>query len=75
MINVIVQGNIIVTRIKRGGYIFVMWVGDHEPKHIHVFRDDELILKWDALDRKPILGVPGARLKRLLDELEAKGRL
>jgi hypothetical protein len=23
-------------KIRRGGYIFEWWIGDHEPKHIHV---------------------------------------
>jgi hypothetical protein len=23
-------------RIRRGGYIFEWWIGDHPPRHIHV---------------------------------------
>ncbi len=23
-------------RIRRGGYIFEWWVGDHPPRHVHV---------------------------------------
>ena len=33
--------------IRRGGYIFIAWIGDHSPRHIHVYRDEKLILKWD----------------------------
>jgi len=36
-----------VGRIRRGGYIFVTWVGDHSPRHVHVYDDDTLIMKWD----------------------------
>lgn len=24
-------------RIRRGGYIFIWWIGDHSPRHVHVF--------------------------------------
>jgi hypothetical protein len=23
-------------KIRRDGYIFEWWIGDHEPKHIHI---------------------------------------
>lgn len=23
-------------KIRRGGYIFEWWIGDHKPKHVHV---------------------------------------
>jgi len=39
-----------VSKIRRGGYVFVTWVGDHPPRHVHVYRDGELVAKWD-LDR------------------------
>jgi hypothetical protein len=27
-------------RIRRGGYIFISWIGDHPPRHVHVYDDD-----------------------------------
>jgi hypothetical protein len=24
-------------RIRRGGYTFIWWIGDHSPRHVHVF--------------------------------------
>ena len=24
-------------RIRRGGYIFISWVGDHPPRHVHIY--------------------------------------
>lgn len=31
-------GNIkCVSRVRRGGFVFVTWVGDHAPRHVHVF--------------------------------------
>lgn len=62
-------------RIRRGGYVFVIWVGDHAPRHVHVFRDGVLILKWN-LDRwLPIRGVPTRRVLRVLTELRDEGLL
>ena len=24
-------------RIRRGGYIFIWWIGDHQPQFVHVY--------------------------------------
>jgi hypothetical protein len=24
-------------RIRRGGYVFIWWKGDHDPSHVHVY--------------------------------------
>ena len=32
-------------KIRRGGYVFLTWKGDHSPRHVHVYRDGRLILK------------------------------
>jgi hypothetical protein len=36
-----------VPKIRRGGFIFLAWVGDHSPRHVHVYRDGMLVVKWD----------------------------
>ena len=43
-----------MSKIRRGGYIFVTWKGDHSPRHVHVYRDGTLIVKWDLDGKKPI---------------------
>ena len=53
-------------RIRRGGYIFEFWVGDHPPRHVHVLRDRRLIAKIE-LDAN--LTVMEGRLNRKLREL------
>lgn len=45
-------------KIRRGGYIFVTWVGDHSPRHVHVYRDGKLVVKWDLMNRKPMSAAP-----------------
>jgi hypothetical protein len=64
-----------VTRIRRGGYVFVIWVGDHPPRHVHVYRDERLIVKWDLDEGRAIVGTTGPRLRQLIAVLQQEGRL
>ena len=58
-----------MSKIRRGGYVFVTWVGDHAPRHVHVYRDGRLVVKWD-LDRwQPMVGAAPIRVRKLLAEL------
>lgn len=35
-------------KIRRGGYIFFAWRGDHTPRHVHVYQNGKLVLnEWD----------------------------
>lgn len=62
-------------KIRRGGYIFLTWKGDHGPRHVHVYRDREFVVKWDLENRKPMKGSASRRVRRLIAELEAEGSL
>ena len=64
-----------MARIRRGGYIFLTWVGDHPPRHVHVYRDGRLEVKWDLDNRMPMRGMATRRILELMDELESEGRL
>ena len=64
-----------MTRIRRGGYVFVTWIGDHEPRHVHVYRDDRLVLKWDLVKRRAIVGVRDRRILLIIEVLLEEGRL
>ena len=69
-------GNIIqVPKIRRGGYVFLAWVGDHSPRHVHVYRDGKLVVKWDLDNWQAMKGTAGARVERLLRELVKEGKL
>ena len=52
-----------------GGYVFVRWVGDHGPRHVHVYRDGTLIVKWDAENWRPMKGKANHAVRRLLERL------
>jgi hypothetical protein len=64
-----------VPKIRRGGYIFVGWVGDHSPRHVHVYRDRKLVVKWDLDHWQPMKGMASAALVRLLEELVKEKKL
>lgn len=62
-----------MSKIRRGGYIFIAWIGDHSPRHVHVYRDGKLILKWDLDNRKPMAGSPSRKVLELIRQLEVEG--
>ena len=62
-------------KIRRGGFVFLTWSGDHSPRHVHIYKDDELIVKWDLENDRPMLGQAGRRILDLIEELRAEGRL
>ena len=64
-----------MTRIRRGGYVFVAWKGDHDPRHVHVSRDDVEIVKWDLEHHKALTGRASPRLVEIIKRLQEEGRL
>ena len=64
-----------MSKIRRGDYIFLGWIGDHSPRHVHVYRDGNLIVKWDLDNWLPMKGKTNKRIERLLEELVEEGLL
>lgn len=62
-------------KIRRGGFVFLCWRGDHTPRHVHAYRDGRLLLKWDLERGTAMRGKPTAKLLRLIRQLDAEGRL
>ena len=62
-------------KVRRGGYIFLTWKGDHSPKHVHVYRDGRLIVKWDLENAKPMKGRISREILERIAELESEGLL
>jgi hypothetical protein len=54
-----------VPKIRRGGYVFLAWIGDHSRRdvHVHVYRDRALVVKWDLDNWQPMKGQADPRLK------------
>ena len=62
-------------KIRRGNYVFLSWTGDHSPKHVHVYRDGRLVVKWDLDNQRPMAGSVNRRLVKIIEELDREGKL
>lgn len=56
-------------RIRRGGYLIEWWIGDHSPKHVHIYRDGELVAKVVVPGLLVLTGKLNKRLRKILLEL------
>ena len=53
-------------KVRRGNYVFLTWKGDHSPRHVHVYRDAKLVVKWDLENGQPMEGKASRRLLDLI---------
>ena len=60
-------------KIRRGGYVFVSWVGDHPPRHVHVYRSGRLVVKWDLDNGRAMKGAPSRKILALIRRLQDEG--
>ena len=56
-------------RIRRGGYLIDWWIGDHTPKHLHVYRDGVLIAKVEMPGVLVLSGKVNRKLKKIFEQL------
>lgn len=64
-----------MSKVRRGGYVFLTWKSDHTPRHVHVYRDGKLVLKWDLDNQTPMAGNPSSRVLDLIRQLDSEGLL
>ena len=62
-------------KTRRGGYVFITWKGDHDPRHVHVYKTSLLVLKWDLENNVAMKGKANRRLMKLIRELRDEGLL
>jgi hypothetical protein len=62
-------------KIRRGGHVFLCWKGDHGPRHVHVYRNGRLVVKWDLEAEQPMKGRMTRRVREILRQLAAEGWL
>ena len=48
---------------------------DHPPRHVHVYRNRRLVVKWDLDNQQPMRGDASKRLVQLIARLDAEGLL
>ena len=72
-----VRGSIIgsMGKYRRGGYVFYAWVGDHSPRHVHVYRSDQLIVRWDLDNNRPLSGRANAAIIKAIEQLQKEGKI
>ena len=58
------------SKVRRGGFVFLTWAGDHGPRRVHVYRDGRFVLKWDLDNRQ---AMRGKESRRVLALIEASG--
>jgi hypothetical protein len=64
-------------KIRRNGYILEWFIGDHVPRHIHVYDNKHKLI--GRLDINKLAGVegwtPDQKLIKLVADLKKEGRL
>ena len=60
-------------KIRRGGYVFFTWKGDHAPRHVHVYRNGKFVIKWDLENNREMKGKATRKVLDLIDELRLEG--
>jgi hypothetical protein len=53
----------------------MIWKSDHPPRHVHVYRDGRLILRWNLEEDAPISGEMDARIRWIIAGLKREGLL
>ncbi len=53
-------------RVKRGGYVIEWWIGDHYPKHVHVYRNRKEVAKVVIPDLIVLTGKVNRKLVNIL---------
>ncbi|MBI4405923.1 MAG: DUF4160 domain-containing protein [Deltaproteobacteria bacterium] len=56
-------------RVRRGGYIIEWWMGDHPPKHVHVYKNGREVAKVKVPELVALTGKLNKALKVILTEL------
>ena len=62
-------------KLRRGGFVFVWWKGDHPPRHVHVYRDGRLVVKWDLDNKRAMKGKASRHIIDLIETLQSEGLL
>jgi hypothetical protein len=64
-----------MVKVRRDNYVFLTWIGDHSPRHVHVYKSSKLVVKWDLETCLPMKGKANRKLIQLIEELNSEGVL
>jgi hypothetical protein len=64
-------------RVRRGGYIIFWWIGDHQPRHVHVRTGKGKLLGRVDVDTMEAMEnwTPPKDLVKIILDLKHEGRL
>ncbi len=62
-------------RWKRFGLVVVRYLTDHDPPHVHVFKDGKRILKFDIESWRMMEGKMTSNARKALEALRREGVL
>jgi len=62
-------------KVKRGGYVFLSWIGDHSLKHVHVYKNGKLIVKWDIENNMAMKGAATRSILKYIEDLLQEGKI
>jgi hypothetical protein len=64
-------------RVRRGGYTFLWWLGDHAPRHVHVFDKNGKLITRVNLETMRAMDIQKISRKviALIQALKDEGRL
>ena len=55
--------------------MFVTYIGDHAPRHVHVYRDSRLVVKWDLDHDEAMEGQISRSILEHIAQLKEEGKL
>lgn len=61
--------------MRRGGYLIDWWIGDHEPKHVHIYKNGRLVAKVEVPSLVILTGGLNRKLKKILAELVEENKI
>jgi hypothetical protein len=56
-------------RVKIGGYLIEWWIGDHWPKHIHIYKDGKQVAKVRIPEMIVLTGRLNKKLRKIIQIL------
>ena len=64
-------------KVRRGGYTFLWWIGDHNPQHVHVYDKNGRLITRVNLETMQAMDIPKVerRIVELIRQLQSEGRL
>jgi len=65
----------IMGKIRRSNFVFLSWAGDHSPRHVHVYKDGKLVVKWDLENWQAMKGKENRRILEHIRDLMREGQL